>query len=114
MINLIPNEEKKKKVKDFYFRLTVTFFFVLGFSIVIATVAILPAYFLSLEKKSLANQKLFLLESEEEPEINSQIPILVKDLDIKLSLAEKVQKNNYFVSEQVIKEVISKKMIDDL
>jgi hypothetical protein len=112
MINLIPNEEKKKKVKDFYFRLFVVFFMVLGFSTIVASVAIMPAYFLSSVKKNLAHD---LLEDEKKgatPVPNQQIQATVEDLNTKLKLVDKVTQNNFLVSRDVVNEIILKKMPD--
>ena len=60
MINLIPNEEKKKMSKDFYLRLLTLFFTMLGVSLLVASVAILPSYFLSSAEKSSIDMKLEL------------------------------------------------------
>lgn len=112
MINLIPNEEKKIKLKDFYFRLTVVFFAVLGFSILIACVAIFPAYFFSLEKKNFVNNKLDLEKKALIPLPDSAAIALMEDLNFKLSLVEKIQVDKYLVSEKIINEIILKKMLD--
>lgn len=112
MINLIPNEEKKRKVKDFYFRLLVVFFVVLGISILIASVSILPAYFLSLEKKNLINTKLEIQQNEPMLSLDQETLDVVKDLDNKLNLVGKNKVNKYIVSQKIINEIISKKMPD--
>ena len=52
MINLIPNEEKKKMSKDFYFRLTSVFFMMIGVSIFVGSVTIFPSYFVSFVKNN--------------------------------------------------------------
>jgi len=112
MINLIPNQEKKKKVKDFYFRLTVIFLFVLSFCFLIATVAILPAYFLSSVKKNLAENKLETQNAEVVPLLDQNTSLVIEDLNNKLTLIEEAQKNKYLVSAKVINEVVLKKMYD--
>ena len=112
MINLIPNEEKKKKVKDFYFRLLVVFFLVLGISILIASIAILPSYFLSSLRRNVASEKLTIQKVKPELEIDPKISGIIKDLDGKLALIEKAGKNKYFISEKVINEIILNKMPD--
>ncbi len=110
MINLIPNEEKKKKVKDFYFRLLVVFFMVLGFSITISSVAILPAYFISWEKKNLVNNKLEMQKGEPVLELDQKTLTLAGDLNKKLSLVEKIKTDKYFISQKIISEIILGKM----
>ncbi|HEY4502816.1 MAG TPA: hypothetical protein VJC14_00035 [Candidatus Paceibacterota bacterium] len=112
MINLIPNEEKKKKVKDFYFRLTIVSFFVLGFSMLIAVVAMLPAYFLSVEKKNLINSKLEFQKNEPVPEIDKKTTAAVRDLKIRLNLVEKTKASRYIPSQKIINEIMKDRMSD--
>ena len=112
MINLIPNEEKKRKVQDFFFRLSVVLFAMLGFSFLIASISILPAYFISLEKKNFANTKLELQQNELLPVPDRETLNLVKDLDNKLSLIEKHRENQYLVSQKIINEMMLEKMPD--
>ncbi|MBI5139779.1 hypothetical protein HZA26_04205 [Candidatus Nomurabacteria bacterium] len=112
MINLIPNEEKKRKIKDFYFRATVVFFAVLGFSVFVSCATILPAYFFSLEKKNFVNNKLEVEKKANLPEPDSKALLLKDDLIKKLSLIEKIQAEKYIVSEKIINEIILKKMSD--
>lgn len=112
MINLIPNEEKKKKVQDFYFRLAVAFFMVLGFSIVIASVAIMPSYFLSLAKKNIISTLLEGQESKPLPSNDQETLATINDLKNKLRIIESTQKNKYSISERVINEILINKMPD--
>jgi hypothetical protein len=112
MINLIPNEEKKKKVKDFYFRLAVVFFMVLGFSMMIATVAIMPSYFLSLVKKNLVNTLLEGLESNPISSRDQETLNTINDLKNKLKIIEGTQKSEYSISKRVINEILVNKMPD--
>jgi hypothetical protein len=108
MINLIPNEEKKKKVKDFYFRLVITFFMVMGASILVAVVCIMPAFFLSQVKKNLSLLKFDEVTSQK-PSSPEEILGLQKDLDKKLKLIEKSETNHYLVSENVINQILKHK-----
>src|SRR3990167_1469226 len=112
MINLIPNEEKKKKVKDFYYRLLVTAFAVFGFSILIAGVAMLPAYFLSSVRKNLINSKLETEKNQSIPSPDKETLTVVEDLSKKLDLIEKSRNSRYLVSQKVINEIMSEKMPD--
>ncbi len=112
MINLIPNEEKKKKVKDFYFRLTIIFFEVLAFSIMVASVALLPSYFMSSVKKNLINTMLESQKNEPTPLFDQEIALLVGDIEKKLKLIEDTAENKYSVSEQVINQILLSKMSD--
>jgi hypothetical protein len=112
MINLIPNQEKKKKVKDFYFRLIVVFFMALGFSILIASISILPSYFLSSVNKNLINLKLEIQKNEPVPLIDQNSLTTMEDLNKKLNLIENAEKNQYLVSQRVINGIVLQKMSD--
>ena len=112
MINLIPNEEKKKKLKDFYFRLFVTSLFVFGAAIIVAAVGLLPAYFLSVVKGNVINSKLESGQKENAPEFDQKTVALVKDLNTKLGLVDKNKTDRYLVSEKVVNQIIKEKMPD--
>ena len=98
--------------KGFYFRLTVVFFIMLGLCLLVASIAILPAYFLSLVKKNEANAKLEIQKSEPILELDQQTLATILGLNSKLNLIENAKKNKYIISQKVINEVILKKMLD--
>lgn len=110
MINLIPNEEKKKMEKDFYLRLFTIFFVMLSVSIFVASIAILPAYFLFSTEEDLINKKLALQNNEFISTPDQDTLVIIEDLKIKLSLVENAQKNENTFSEKVINEIILKKI----
>src|ERR1035437_2843799 len=110
MINLIPKEEKKKIVRSFYYKLIVLFLIMGGFSFFIVFVAILPSYFLSCVKVSIANAKLEMQKNEPVPLPQEQTLPVIKDLNNKLNLIEKTESNKFIVSEKVINAIILKKM----
>lgn len=112
MINLIPNQEKKKKVKDFYFRLVVVTFFVLSFCVLTGAVALLPAYFISLVNKNLASTKLEMQNKEPVPLVDQGALATMEDLDSKLVLIDSSEKNKYLISQKVINEIILQKIPD--
>ncbi len=110
MINLIPNEEKKKKIRGLYYRLLVLFFVICAFSIFIVFVSILPSYFLSSAKDRIVNEKLETQKNEPVPVPDQQTLDVIKDLDGRLSLIENAEKSKFIVSEKVINAIIVKKM----
>jgi len=110
MINLIPNEEKKKMSKDFYLRLMVVFFVMLSVSLLVASIALLPAYFLSSVEEVSINTKLELQNDEPIFLPDQSTLAIIKDLKSKLSLVENVQKNKTTFSQKAINEIILKKM----
>ncbi|SRR5258708_525616 len=112
MINLIPNEEKKRKARDFYFRLLVVFIFMLATFFFILSISILPSYVLSSVRKNFSNDKLVTQKNEPVPEINQKSLAVIKDLDNKLTIIEKSEKNIYSVTGKIINEVLTKKMSD--
>ena len=109
MINLIPNKEKKEMVKGFYFRLVVLFLVAGSISIVIAFVAILPAYFFSSAKSNLINTKLEAQKLEPVPLPDQETLAVIKDLDKKLDLIEQAESSRFVVSEKVVNAIILKK-----
>ncbi|OGI73385.1 hypothetical protein A2737_00435 [Candidatus Nomurabacteria bacterium RIFCSPHIGHO2_01_FULL_41_71] len=110
MINLIPNEEKKFMIKDFYYRLVAVFFFSLSLVIFFASVAILPAYLFSSVKKNEISAKL-KIEMAEPTSLSDQETFLAVDaLDTKLSLIEKAEKDKFLVSERIINKLLVKKI----
>ncbi len=112
MINLIPNQEKKKKIKDFYFRLGVVIFFMLGLSVFVAVLSIAPSYFLSSVLKNVAAKRLEAQKSEPVPAVDQDSLKIMEELDSKLRLIENSEKNTYLVSRYVINEIIVQKMSD--
>ncbi len=112
MINLIPNEEKKKMIRDFYLRLMAVFFMMLGFSTLVATASLLPAYFAAKAKKNLAVAELVRLEKEPIPELDQEAMASVDELKKKLVLIETAEKEKFELSARIIDEILTEKMSD--
>ena len=110
MINLIPNKDKKVMIIDFYIRFISTMFFVLGFGGLIACVSLVPAFVLSIEKKSSVDMKLKTQTEEVMPEIDQQALGAINDLNSKMDIIEKAKKGNYEISQKVIKAILLKKI----
>lgn len=96
-------------VKGFYFRLVVLFLVAGSISIVIAFVALLPAYFFSSVKSNLVNSKLEAQKLEPVPLPDQETLAVIKDLDKKLGLIERASARSFIVSEKVINAVILRK-----
>lgn len=109
MINLIPNEEKKKIRKNFYVRVVIVSFFVLGIGILISNFILVPAlFYASLEKKLVTdsfnqNQNKFNLETSKDNKV------LIENLENKILIIKNAQKNKFLVSERVINILLAKK-----
>ncbi|MFA6524564.1 MAG: hypothetical protein WC264_03335 [Candidatus Paceibacterota bacterium] len=112
MINLIPIEEKKKMSRDFHFRLVALFLWTLGLSVLIASVAIIPSYFLVAEKANWENQRFETFKKEPVLKIDQQTMQIITDLNNKLGLIESAKQKKFLVSQKVIGEIIFKKMSD--
>ena len=110
MINLIPNQEKKKMVKDFYFKLSFLSILMLCFSLFIAILALLPAYFLSSSRNNINSQKLETQKNEPVPLFDQETSAIIKDINTKLNLIESAEKNKFSVSEKVINSLFLKKI----
>jgi len=112
MINLIPKQEKDKMIKNFYFRLLVIFFTMLGFSFVFGIFALAPSYFLIYFKEDLIEETLALENSKTIPQSSLEAVNLIEDLHKKLVIIKNSQNNKFFISEKVVNEIISEKMFD--
>ena len=110
MINLIPNQEKKRMRRDFYYRLIVLLLFALSNCFLVVTVALLPAYFLSVVKNKTANNKLESQKEERLPVFDDATRASTTDLNKKLDSIEAAQKNDFPVSSKVIDAVLGKKL----
>jgi hypothetical protein len=110
MINLIPIEEKRRMYRDFYFRVVAVAFFMLGVSLLIASIAILPSYFISSVEKNSIDEKLNVQNNEIIPVPDQVTLAAVKDLKGKLSFIENSEKNKFVFSKNVIGQIISKKV----
>lgn len=110
MINLIPNQEKKKMARDFYYRLTVIFILMLSTVVFIAALALLPAYLLSNSKKNIALQRLELQKAETAPFFNEETREIIKQTNKKLDIIETAQNGKFPVSEKVISAVLKEKI----
>ena len=110
MINLIPKEEKKKIIKNFYYRLTVLFLVMGSVSFLIAFMAILPSYFLVSGKDNIIKIKIENQKNEPILLPDQQTLAMIKDLNSKLVLIENAWNNDFTVSQKVINAIILKKM----
>lgn len=110
MINLVPNEEKKVMKQSFYYRLSTIFFVALGCCMLIASIALIPAYVSSMEKKSSLNNKLEIQKTENIDAKGAEVTGIIDNLDKKITLVEQTEKNKFSVSEKIIKEILSHKI----
>jgi len=112
MINLIPKEEKKKMIVDFYYRLFVLFLFMLSFAIFIGVISLLPAYFYSSEKNSIVNTELATQKNTAVPLLGEQSLAAVSDINNKLGIINNAEKNSFPISEKVINTILAEKTSD--
>lgn len=110
MINLIPNKEKKIMIKNFYYRLVTIIFLELSLIVLIASITLLPSFFISSAKKDAINKRLETETMEKLSPLDEEVLLTVSVLDDKLSLLEKSEQDKFIVSERVIKEILSNKI----
>ncbi|MFA5936387.1 MAG: hypothetical protein WC822_00750 [Candidatus Paceibacterota bacterium] len=110
MINLIPNEEKKKITRDFYLRIITMIFVMLGSSVLIASILIFPTYIVSSVEKKAINEKLETQKKDAIPLPDQDTMMVIKNLKDKLSLIENAQKNKFVFSQKVINEIVLQKI----
>ena len=96
--------------RNFYYRLMVVSLVVLAVVFLTASVALLPAYFLSSVKKNLANLKLEDQKNEPMPPLDQRTLAEIKDLSGKLDIVESGQKNKFEVSLRVINQTVLHRM----
>ncbi len=109
MINLIPKAEKKKNIASFYYKLLILFLLVMGFSALVASMAILPAYFVSSVKNKIVDTKLEIQKKEPVPLLDRQTLTVIKDINGKLNLIETASRNKFVVSQKVIDAILFQK-----
>ncbi|MEX2052079.1 MAG: hypothetical protein WD991_00065 [Candidatus Paceibacterota bacterium] len=112
MINLIPNEEKKRMRRGFYYRLMVVLLLALASAVFISVVAITPSYFISSIKKNLAESRLENQSNEPVHLPDQATEKLIAELNHKLTIIENEKGNTFFVSERVVNEIVLKKLSD--
>lgn len=112
MINLIPNEEKKMKAKDFYFRLVVVSLAALGLALVIGLAAAAPSLLLSSIDKNFAESKLVAQKSEPITATDEHLSAEAAALNGKLAIVERAETEKYSISRKVINEIVLRKMPD--
>ncbi|MCX6747769.1 MAG: hypothetical protein NTW98_02380 [Candidatus Nomurabacteria bacterium] len=110
MINLIPNQEKKKMVQHFRARLLIVFLMMVAVTFFIGSISLLPAYFFSSIKKDIANNKLEEQRMAPLPKFDQDALVTVQDLNSKFKLLEAANTNRFVVTERIINEIILKKM----
>jgi hypothetical protein len=110
MINLIPKEEKKRMTVNFYYRLAILFLMLGSFCVLVALVAILPAYLLSSVRNTAAEKKLEIQKNETLPSTGEQSLAAIKSINGELNLVENAEKNKFSISEKVISDILFKKM----
>lgn len=96
-------------IKGFYYRLVVVFLFMLGGSIFIGCILLVPSYIVSSSKYNSAQTKLETQKNEPIPTFDQNTLVVIKDLKNKLSLVESSENNQFNVSEKVIDSLLLKK-----
>ncbi len=112
MINLIPNEEKKKMVKSFYARLASVILMMLCFSFLLLCLLLFPSYFMLNIKEGIIKENLNTQKKELALEVDQKSLNEFKELDLQLLTIEKVQGKTFLVSRKVINEILAEKMPD--
>lgn len=110
MINLIPKEQKRKMVRVFYYKLAVLFFVMLGTSMFIASVIILPSYLVASVKNNISNEKLVAQKNEPVPLPDATTVATIKGINNQLSMIENAEKNKVDFSKNIIDSLLSEKI----
>ncbi|MBP9802777.1 MAG: hypothetical protein KBD14_00495 [Candidatus Pacebacteria bacterium] len=110
MINLIPNEEKKKIRKDFYMRVVIVSFFVLGIAILISNIMLTPALFYASLEKKLISEQFAKDENKLAFDLNQENKNAVESLESKITLIKQARDNKFLVSAKVVDNLLNKKI----
>ncbi len=110
MINLIPNEEKKKMATNFYYRFVVLSFLMLSMAMIFAIFAISPYYIMARAKDHLVNETFAVPTTEPVPVLDQNTLHAIEELDTKLSLVENAKGDKFVVSKRIINEIIKSKV----
>lgn len=109
MINLIPSEEKKRIIKDFYLRVVVVFLVVFSISIFILNLILIPALSYSSIKKNLSITQLEQQKNNPPVEFAFGAENLVENISKKINIINEAQKDKFLVSDKVINKILLKK-----
>jgi len=112
MINLIPNQEKKKMRAVFYYRLTTILFIALGLTMLIATASLVPALLLSSVKNELVSKKIDQQKENNISEIDQNVLEVVESVNDKINTIKKSKQDTFMVSERVVDAILDGKMSD--
>lgn len=112
MINLIPNEEKKKMAHSFYYRFLLLLLIMSGVVFSFAILAMIPSYILSEAKEKFVLEKLEMQQAEPVPVLDQETSTAIEDLDKKLTTVESLQKDRFVVSEKVIDAILASKIAE--
>ncbi|MCM2338989.1 MAG: hypothetical protein NDI62_00840 [Burkholderiales bacterium] len=110
MINLIPNKEKREMSKEFYFRLIALTFLMLGISLLVFSILILPSYLLASSSRVSFLNKLEEQKKEIIPLPDQNTILVIKNLKNKINLIETTEKNKKIFSQRILNEIILKKI----
>ncbi len=110
MINLIPNQEKKKMARDFYMRIVIMFFVVSSLALIIGSSALVPSYWLSNIKQKLIADRLNRQSYMPIPAGSQDVLDVAKSLDHKFKIIDSAEAKKFLISERVIQKIVSKQI----
>lgn len=99
-------------IANFYYKLAILFFATLDFCILIAFVSIIPSFFISSVRSSEINSQLDIQKSEPLPQRGEEAIASIRDINNKVNLIEKSEKNRFLPSNNVINAILLNKRPD--
>lgn len=109
MINLIPNEEKKRMRTEFYFRLIVMFFVVMGFSVFVSVIPLVPSYVFSITENKSAEARLLSQQKSTPLEPSEDTVFLIQNINQKIKTISDIRNKKVFVSQYIIDQLVQNK-----
>lgn len=90
----------------------VFYLYIAGACFLMALFALLPSYFMSSVGENFASAKLESLKNLPVSVPDKETMGAIKDINMKISLIENAEKNNFSILDKVVDEIISRKMPD--
>ena len=81
----------------------------LSLALFFIVIALMPAYFFSTQREKFISDKLVGLSLEPVPELSSDLSANIKELELRIEMINKNKLNEYFITQNIIDIISSKK-----
>ena len=106
IVNVLPQEEKKLLLREYWKRFAITFMFMFSLILTISGLLLIPSYFFSVSKQGIAEGKLEEFNLNNKSLTSQDIDKIIADINTKLKLIDTV-KPGYSVYRDLLEMVLS-------